>query len=114
MPYSYLLDDSSREQAGVQLENAIIIIDEAHNIKSFAEESSNFEISVEQLKGCLKEIDWVEGDGSSSSGEQVRDLVNHWINFISETNEEAFDGVVYVNNGAFPKDALVLEEKEVI
>jgi Rad3-related DNA helicase len=33
MPYNYLLDGSNREGQGVDLENAILIVDEAHNIK---------------------------------------------------------------------------------
>jgi hypothetical protein len=44
----------------LSLENAIIIIDEAHNIKSFAEESSNFKFPLETLKSCLKELAWIE------------------------------------------------------
>lgn len=61
MPYNYLLDGQSREGLKVDLENAILIIDEAHNIKSFAEESSNFKITLETLKHCLKELEWIEG-----------------------------------------------------
>lgn len=61
MPYNYLLDQSSRDGVQLDLKNSIIIIDEAHNINSFAEECSNFEISVELLKNCLKELDWIEG-----------------------------------------------------
>jgi Rad3-related DNA helicase len=32
MPYNYLLEDFSHEQSSLSLENAILIIDEAHNI----------------------------------------------------------------------------------
>jgi Rad3-related DNA helicase len=56
MPYNYLLDDKYREGAKIDLKNCIIIIDEAHNIKGFAEECSNFSITTEQLKSCLKEL----------------------------------------------------------
>jgi len=47
LPYNYLLDDQSREGLNLSLNNAIIIVDEAHNIKSFAEECSNFEITMD-------------------------------------------------------------------
>ena len=59
MPYNYLLEDL--EQFSLSLENAILIIDEAHNIQAFAEDKSNFEISVTTLKECLKELDWLSG-----------------------------------------------------
>jgi Rad3-related DNA helicase len=49
MPYNYLMDDESREGSNLDLTNAILIIDEAHNIKSFSEEISNFLISEETL-----------------------------------------------------------------
>jgi Rad3-related DNA helicase len=32
MPYNYLMEDFSHEQSSLSLENAILIIDEAHNI----------------------------------------------------------------------------------
>lgn len=86
MPYNYLMEDFSHEQSSLSLENAILIIDEAHNIQSFAEEKSNFEISVTSLKDCLKELDWMSTgqakDVPIASLEVVRTLINHWIRFI--------------------------------
>ena len=49
MPYNYLFLNESREAQEVgkiDLENAIVIIDEAHNIKSFAEEQGMAAISL--------------------------------------------------------------------
>jgi regulator of telomere elongation helicase 1 len=60
MPYNYLMDDDSREGSNLDLANAILIIDEAHNIKSFAEEISNFSISADTLNSVLKELTWIE------------------------------------------------------
>ena len=62
MPYNYLFEDL--EQFSLSLENAILIIDEAHNIQSFAEDKSNFELSVTSLKDCLKELDWLSSGQS--------------------------------------------------
>lgn len=50
MPYNFLLDlkQGSTEASWafkVDLENCIIIIDEAHNIKDFAESASNFQLT---------------------------------------------------------------------
>ncbi len=87
MPYNYLLDGPNREGQGVDLENAILIVDEAHNIKQFAEENSNFRITLETIKNCLKELEWVEGSLSEEQNtgpaiEITRNFVNHWKNFI--------------------------------
>lgn len=49
MPYNYLFLNENREAQEVgkiDLENAIVIIDEAHNIKSFAEEQGRRSISL--------------------------------------------------------------------
>ncbi len=87
MPYNYLMDDESREGSNIDLTNAILIIDEAHNIKSFSEEVSNFSISAETLSTILKELSWIE-DGLKEGGSMgpgidiTRGLVNHLINYI--------------------------------
>jgi Rad3-related DNA helicase len=60
MPYNYLMDEDNREGSNLDLANAILIIDEAHNIKNFAEKISNFSISTDKLKSVLKELTWIE------------------------------------------------------
>jgi regulator of telomere elongation helicase 1 len=48
MPYNYLflLDArSTDDQPIIDIENSIIIVDEAHNIRAFAEDQGSFEIS---------------------------------------------------------------------
>ena len=44
LSYQYLLSHSMRRSLDVQLENAIIIIDEAHNAMQAAESITEFEI----------------------------------------------------------------------
>lgn len=115
MPYNYLLDDKYREGAKIDLKNCIIIIDEAHNIKGFAEECSNFSITTEQLKSCLKELQWIdscEEAGCDLEIETVRSLVNHWIHFIKDS--DVSDDIVEIKEKGFPSNAIVLEEKQVV
>lgn len=44
MPYNYLVDEKIRDSYGLQLDNAVLIFDEAHNITKVQEESTSFEI----------------------------------------------------------------------
>ena len=46
MPYNYLIDPRIRDNYKIRFENAIIIIDEAHNIEKVAEDVASFEIPL--------------------------------------------------------------------
>lgn len=48
-PYNYLIDPVVREAMGVELDNDIIIIDEAHNVEDICREGGSFEITDDQL-----------------------------------------------------------------
>ena len=83
MPYNYLflLDArSTDDQPIIDIENSIIIVDEAHNIRAFAEDQGSFEISDQQLETCLEELKWIEEEGKEGGREIdiVRDLTTHW------------------------------------
>lgn len=111
MPYNYLIDSSNREGFKLDLENAILIVDEAHNIKSFAEESSNFIITLEQLKNCLKELEWIEGslseDQNTGPGIDItRSFINHWSNFIQ--HKKHAEGIIEITASGFPPNSIVL------
>ena len=54
MPYNYLIDAKLRGK--IDLENAIIIVDEAHNIAPCCEEVSSFELKSLTLQKCLFEL----------------------------------------------------------
>lgn len=57
MPYNYLFDPSVRTGLNVVWENAIVIIDEAHNVESVCDESASAVISAMQLANCIKETE---------------------------------------------------------
>ena len=59
MPYNYLFDPSVRTGLNVIWENAIVIIDEAHNVESVCDESASAVISATQLASCIEETDKV-------------------------------------------------------
>ena len=56
MPYNYLIDDEVRERTKISLKNAIIIIDEAHNIAGFSEETASFDVNTKFLTSCIEEL----------------------------------------------------------
>ncbi|KAI9217923.1 helicase C-terminal domain-containing protein [Blastocladiella britannica] len=43
-PYNYLIDPSIRSSMGIDLDNAVVIVDEAHNIEDVAREAATLEI----------------------------------------------------------------------
>lgn len=117
VPYNYLfmLDSAGEETARLDIENAIIIVDEAHNIRGFAEDQASFEIGTEQLEECLVELKCLEEEGKETGGEVdiVRALVNHWIRYLSGFGRNS-DNVVKIKESNFPKDTKVFDEKEVL
>lgn len=46
MPYNYLIDPKIRENFKINYENAIIIMDEAHNVERVSEDVASFELHV--------------------------------------------------------------------
>lgn len=50
-PYNYICDPGIRNALGIDLRNAVIVMDEAHNIEDVAREVGSFEITNEKLEG---------------------------------------------------------------
>lgn len=58
LPYNYLIDNKTQLTAAkLDLSNAIIIFDEAHNVESSCSDASSTEISQRQLEAALKEVE---------------------------------------------------------
>ena len=49
MPYNYVLDLKMRQTNSVDLKNAIILLDEAHNVEKICEEAASFELTTFDL-----------------------------------------------------------------
>jgi regulator of telomere elongation helicase 1 len=58
LPYNYLLDKAARKAQGVDVNNAIIIFDEAHNVESSCGDATSFEISTTDLKRAVQEVEY--------------------------------------------------------
>ncbi|CAO1391915.1 unnamed protein product [Diamesa serratosioi] len=56
MPYNYLLDPKVRKANKLVLDNAVIILDEAHNIEKMCEESASVQITSTDIALCIDDI----------------------------------------------------------
>lgn len=55
MPYNYLLDPKMRKANKIDLQNTIIILDEAHNVEKMCEESASAVISSTQIALAIED-----------------------------------------------------------
>ena len=56
LPYQYLLDAKTRKSQNISLQNAIVILDEAHNVVKSCEDAVSYELTSLQLTGCITEL----------------------------------------------------------
>ena len=49
-PYNYVLDPDIRKSIGLDLNDAIIVFDEAHNVETASEDACSVKVSVDELK----------------------------------------------------------------
>jgi regulator of telomere elongation helicase 1 len=56
VPYNYLLDASIRSTLKIEWDNAVIIIDEAHNLEQVASDASSFSINSTEISQCIGEL----------------------------------------------------------
>eukprot|EP00178_Gracilaria_changii_P010121 TRINITY_DN294_c0_g1_i1.p1 TRINITY_DN294_c0_g1~~TRINITY_DN294_c0_g1_i1.p1 ORF type:complete len:883 (+),score=107.32 TRINITY_DN294_c0_g1_i1:6834-9482(+) len=55
-PYSFLIDPICRNARGINVSGDIVILDEAHNIESYARESATFEADVATMSKAAEQI----------------------------------------------------------
>ncbi|XP_026685645.1 regulator of telomere elongation helicase 1 homolog [Diaphorina citri] len=56
LPYNYLLDQRIRKTQEIELNNDIIILDEAHNVEKICEEAASVSIASSDLALCITEV----------------------------------------------------------
>ena len=55
MPYNYLLDESVRRGLDIQWSDAVVIVDEAHNLEASAADSMSFSLTAAKLAKAIEE-----------------------------------------------------------
>ncbi|KAG0439549.1 Fanconi anemia group J like protein [Dictyocoela muelleri] len=86
-PYNYLIDPNIRKSMAISLKNAVVIIDEAHNIDDVCRSAGSCEINTKLLDILLSEIVSVLRKGQCKSKTQIMDFVN----FFKMINNEIKD-----------------------
>ncbi|KAG7383385.1 Fanconi anemia group J protein [Phytophthora pseudosyringae] len=65
-PYNYVLDPSIRKAVGINLQNSIVVLDEAHNVEDTCRSGASLEITKNMLANAIKSFDdviWQEDEG---------------------------------------------------
>ncbi|XP_034392939.1 regulator of telomere elongation helicase 1 isoform X3 [Cyclopterus lumpus] len=57
MPYNYLLDPKSRKAHNIELNGAVVIFDEAHNVEKTCEESTSFDLTPYDVASAISAVD---------------------------------------------------------
>jgi len=55
MPYNYLLDESVRQGLDIKWSDAVVIVDEAHNLEASAADSMSFSLTAAKLAKAIEE-----------------------------------------------------------
>ena len=56
-PYNYVLDERHRATSGIDWRGTIVVLDEAHNVASVAEDAASFELTAADVGGAARELD---------------------------------------------------------
>ena len=71
MPYNYILSDSIRENLHLDLKDAVIIFDEAHNIVDSCEQLASSELTEDTVRKALVEFNQIK-DTILKYSEQIK------------------------------------------
>lgn len=59
MPYNYILDPMVRGNMDIKLQNAIIILDEGHNVEKMCEDSACTKIDSSKISIAVRDLNYV-------------------------------------------------------
>jgi len=101
MPYNYLIDEKIRENYEINLENSVLIFDEAHNITQAQEEVTSFELRAKMLDLCLTELHSLQESRSQNDQKEwkakeddiakLKQLTNSFMKFLNNYNLNTVD-----------------------
>ena len=89
MPYNYLVDPEIRFLLKFDLNNAVIIFDEAHNVPSAQEDVSSFEVTENMLSLTLYELKYLKEKCEENKQTQREDSTKN--DFSDKKHEKPHD-----------------------
>ncbi|XP_031616345.1 regulator of telomere elongation helicase 1 homolog [Contarinia nasturtii] len=95
MPYNYLIDPKIREANEIDLKNAIVILDEAHNVTKVCEDSASTCIEFTQISAALRDINYLIENSHSwrySKVEKLKDSLQKLKENLSEMSVGTYKG----------------------
>ncbi|KAL1424928.1 hypothetical protein MTO96_019790 [Rhipicephalus appendiculatus] len=60
-PYNYLIDPVIRKCLSIDLNNAVVVLDEAHNIEDISREVMSISITQDQLRDIIADLEEIQG-----------------------------------------------------
>ncbi|TBU16920.1 Rad3-like DNA-binding helicase [Ordospora colligata] len=95
-PYNYLIDPKIRQSTGINLENCVVIIDEAHNIEDVCRSSGSVELTSRAMEMIQGEL-----SGAAKRSSMLGDVKVDFMN-VMELFKRLRDGV---DGGEFDKSS---------
>ena len=59
LPYNYVLDPKFLKSATLKLENAVVILDEAHNVEKVCQDAASVEIASSDIATCIEDVQYI-------------------------------------------------------
>ncbi|KAI8891940.1 hypothetical protein BC833DRAFT_654057 [Globomyces pollinis-pini] len=93
-PYNYIVDPLIRNSMDMELEDSVLIVDEAHNIEQMSMDAASAEISEIEIREVLRVLKvYGKGMGDQSylfETEDLTNLVNTILNWIQQYKSKGF------------------------
>uniref|UniRef100_A0AAX7VKW7 Regulator of telomere elongation helicase 1 homolog n=1 Tax=Astatotilapia calliptera TaxID=8154 RepID=A0AAX7VKW7_ASTCA len=99
MPYNYLLDPKSRKALSIDLNGAVVIFDEAHNVEKTCEESTSFDLTPYDVASAINAVDRLLVEQSKEISH--RDSVSEDVNVESLSSGKKTFAYTHVPNRVF-------------
>lgn len=113
-PYSFLIDPICRKARGINVSDDIVILDEAHNIESYARESASFEVDIADLSRAAQEIDNMlmlnDDSALTLAYAKVKALLYNFITMAENiVSAREFQAKAGVENAVFEREDIIVK-----